>query len=98
MQPLLSTPDASQTAELRTLHNLLHLLFHRNRNQHRRSIWWRAFSSFRRELGRLLGETAQLELLVVPGKGVAERRECVQQRLESRLRFWQDVMVEKWYM
>ncbi len=46
----------------------------------------------------MLEETAQLELLEVPGKGVAERRDRVRQRIECRLRFWRDVMVEKWYM
>ena len=45
--------------ELKQLHNLLHLFHHRNKNQHRRSIWWRSFESFRRELGRVLDEANQ---------------------------------------
>lgn len=39
------------------------MLFYRNKNQHRRSAWWRRFASFRRELARLLSELSELDSL-----------------------------------
>lgn len=29
---------------------------HRNKNQHRHAVWWAAFNSLRRNVGRLIGE------------------------------------------
>ncbi|KAL9091891.1 MAG: hypothetical protein Q9165_004643 [Trypethelium subeluteriae] len=40
--------------ELKQLQNLLHLFYHRNKNQHRCSVWWRSFDKFRRECKFLL--------------------------------------------
>lgn len=39
-----------QRIDLLTHLRLLHLLHHRNRNQHRRSLWFRYFEGFRREI------------------------------------------------
>jgi hypothetical protein len=35
---------------------LLHLTYHRSKNQHRRSQWFRHFNTFRRELSRLCSD------------------------------------------
>jgi len=51
----LLTSSQPQTTLL-TQSRLLHLLHHRNKNQHRRSNWYRHFSSFRREVKKLCGE------------------------------------------
>ncbi len=51
---LLTAPQPQTT--LLTQSRLLHLLHHRNKNQHRRSHWYRHFSSFRGEVKKLCGE------------------------------------------
>jgi ribonuclease MRP protein subunit RMP1 len=39
--------------QLQNLHHVVHLVYHRNKNQHRRSHWWRHLNSFRRDLRTL---------------------------------------------
>ena len=84
---------------LHDLSDLLHLFHHRNRNQHRRSIWWRHFQIFRKQFNSIAAEFKDLN--DVPTAHLARTKKKVKdqqtlRRVEQRLRFWQDVMVPKW--
>ncbi|KAF8245080.1 hypothetical protein K440DRAFT_646471 [Wilcoxina mikolae CBS 423.85] len=48
--------DQTQLKLLRDDRDLLHLLFHRNKNQHRLLKWWQWISTLRRNLNKLLYE------------------------------------------
>ena len=85
--------------QLQHLSNLLQLFNHRNKNQHRRSVWCRHFSVFRRQLDRLL---EGLESLNEEPKTHFQRTqkrakdETTRSRISQRLKLWQDVLVPKW--
>lgn len=111
--PIASTLKPAAVEELRALHTMLHLLFHRNKNQHRRSAWWRFFAGFRRELGRLLRELDELGAGsggigagVTDGAGEArtkgkvsgEARREGESRVEERVRVWRDARVAGWWL
>ncbi|KAI9694247.1 MAG: hypothetical protein M1820_009105 [Bogoriella megaspora] len=73
--------------ELEQLESLIYLFHYRNKNQHRCSIWWRSFETFRRELrclveeiGRWLTATADLSKGSWPkgAKGMKVRMALVQ--------------------
>nr|POE90350.1 ribonuclease mrp protein subunit rmp1 [Quercus suber] len=79
--------------------SILHLFHHRNKNQHRHSLWWRHFSVFRRQLNYLVKDA--IELNTTPVSHVARNRKKfrdsqLQTRLRQRLSFWQQVLVPKW--
>lgn len=82
------------------LSHLLHLFFYRNKNQHRRSIWWRHFSTFRRQLQKLLQDirlinevpTTHLERMRKRSKDLE-----IQVSISRRLEFWQTALVAKWH-
>jgi ribonuclease MRP protein subunit RMP1 len=98
---LATTLSRDHHDELQRLRQLLHLLFHRNKNQHRRSAWWRFFAGFRRELGRFLDEAdraAELDAVVVPSKKQKKTRQELRERREMRLKLWRDRLVERWYL
>ncbi|KAF8462060.1 hypothetical protein BDZ91DRAFT_735810 [Kalaharituber pfeilii] len=57
------TRGLPQIAPLRIECDLLHLLFHRNKNQHRVSKWWRQMCLFRSTLKKLVRELEELEKL-----------------------------------
>ena len=85
---------------LQHLSNILHLFHHRNKNQHRRSIWWRHFSSFRRQLNSLVGELQSLH--EVPTTHLLRTRKKTQDRettsnIIHRREFWGDVLVLQWH-
>ncbi|EMD92029.1 hypothetical protein COCC4DRAFT_144971 [Bipolaris maydis ATCC 48331] len=85
--PLFSA-STHDIAMLHDIHSLLNKLFIRNRNQHRRSTWWKALHGFRKQMALLLGELEAKELREY------ERR----QRVEARLRFWDERgEVHAWY-
>lgn len=91
--------SGADVAGLEVLASILHLFHHRNKNQHRRSTWWRHFSHFRRQLQSLILDITRLR--DVPTTHVARakkktRDEKVAATVEQRLAFWQDVMVSKW--
>ena len=109
--------QADNLREFKQLQNLLHLFYHRNKNQHRRSIWWRSFASFRREVGHLLDDadrwmaaTSDLSKGVWPkgAKGMKARmalaekhathKPQLERKMEQRLSWWADSLVEKWWM
>lgn len=94
----LKLPSASQTADLQHLHSLMHLLHHRNYNQHRRSTWYRHFNSFRRHIGTVLEHLTTLDH--VPTTNLARHKkkaedEALQLRLQQTVSFWRDVLVPK---
>ncbi|KAF2823932.1 hypothetical protein CC86DRAFT_62004 [Ophiobolus disseminans] len=77
---LLNAPP-HDIAMLHDVHELLNKLFIRNKNQHRRSHWWKSLHAFRKQLGLLLHD---LE---------AKKKDDV---VEARLVFW-DGCVHAWY-
>ncbi|KAF2854430.1 hypothetical protein T440DRAFT_375528, partial [Plenodomus tracheiphilus IPT5] len=79
---LASTPH--DKAMLHDIHDLLNKIFIRNRNQHRRSLWWKSLHAFRRQIKLLLDE--------LNGKK-SERAE----KLEERLRYWDGRCIHMWY-
>nr|OQO03413.1 hypothetical protein B0A51_18055 [Rachicladosporium sp. CCFEE 5018] len=89
----------AQLAELTHFSSLLHLFHHRNKNQHRRSIWYRHFSIFHRQLTKLLNlyamATASPTTHTERAKHKARLPE-LQTRITQTLDFWQDVLVPKW--
>ncbi|KAK0251475.1 RNase MRP subunit [Friedmanniomyces endolithicus] len=68
-------------------------------NQHRRSIWWRPFSTFRKQVRTLC---AQLESLQeVPTTHLARSKKKAQDQqatdqVKQTLAFWRDALVPKW--
>ncbi|KAH9860228.1 hypothetical protein IAQ61_012012 [Plenodomus lingam] len=80
---LLAAP-AHDKAMLQDIHDLLNKLFIRNRNQHRRSHWWKSLHAFRKQIGLLLAD--------LDGKK-SERTE----KLEERLRYWDNKCIHMWY-
>ncbi|KAI4850892.1 hypothetical protein E4T44_02476 [Aureobasidium sp. EXF-8845] len=94
----LKLPSSSQTADLQHLHALMHLLHHRNHNQHRRSTWYRHFNNFRRHLGSVLGYLTTLNH--VPTTNLARHKkkaedEALRLRIQQTLSFWRDVLIPK---
>lgn len=78
------------------LSGILHLFHHRNKNQHRRSVWWRHFSVFRRQFNGLLEEIGKLnEIPTTHLERVRKkaRDKETQSRISQRLDFWQTVLV-----
>lgn len=92
-------PSKDDLAQLEHYTNLLHLFHHRNQNQHRRSIWYRHFSLFRRQLAALLADYTTLS--TIPATNVERARLKVltpglHARISQRLTFWQDVLAARW--
>jgi hypothetical protein len=90
-------PEDGQS--LRELANLLHLFHFRNKNQHRHSLWWRSFSTFRQQLNQLIKDISLMT--DVPATHLARARKRsqdakVRTRLLNRTTFWQDVLLTKW--
>lgn len=92
-------PTAQLHSDLTHLSSLLHLLHHRNHNQHRRSVWYRHFSTFRTHLDTLIWHISVLR--VEPSTFAAKHRKKTTDRLVhedigAELAFWRDVMIAKW--
>ncbi|OQO03473.1 hypothetical protein B0A48_10137 [Cryoendolithus antarcticus] len=89
----------TQVDELAHFSSLLHLFHHRNKNQHRRSIWYRHFSIFHRQLNKLL---SLLTTIAATPTTYTERAKHkarlpeLQTRITQTLNFWQDALVPKW--
>lgn len=97
--PKTRPPSPEELAHLTHLSTLLHLLHHRNKNQHRRSPWYRHLSLFRGHLSALL--TDYTTLTTTPATNVDRARlktlsPALQTRIAQRLAFWQDVLVARW--
>ncbi|KAH9872651.1 hypothetical protein J1614_005045 [Plenodomus biglobosus] len=71
-------------AMLQDIHDLLNKIFVRNRNQHRRSHWWKSLHAFRKQIGLLLADLDSKK---------SERAE----KLEARLRYWDNKCIHMWY-
>lgn len=82
--PLLNASQ-HEKAMLIDIYELLNTLFARNRNQHRRSHWWRSLHAFRKQLSLLLSEMETGRKSERPSK------------IEARLRFWDEKCVHVWY-
>ena len=88
-----SPRDKAQLADIK---ELLDRLFVRNRNQHRRNHWFKSLWQFRKEMGRLMGE-------MDGGEGRGKRKEGWEgkgaaERVERRLRYWDEECVHGWYL
>ena len=69
---------------LHDIYTLLDQLFARNRNQHRRSHWWKSLHAFRKQISLLIREL----------EGKRSEREA---KLEARLRYWDEKCIHQWY-
>lgn len=86
------------TSSLSHTSALLHLFHHRNKNQHRRSHWYRHFSLLRRHLAKLLSDNAILQF--VPDTFAARHRKKASnkpiiERMRARLDFWARVLLPR---
>lgn len=82
--PLLNASQHDK-AMLVDIYELLNTLFARNRNQHRRSHWWKSIHAFRKQLALLLTEMETGKKSERPAK------------IEARLRHWDEKCVHVWY-
>ncbi|KAF1850913.1 uncharacterized protein K460DRAFT_273511 [Cucurbitaria berberidis CBS 394.84] len=80
----LLTVSSHEKAMLHDIYELLDKLFVRNRNQHRRSHWWKGLHAFRKQTGLLLQEM----------EGKKSEREG---KLEARLQYWDEKCIHQWY-
>jgi ribonuclease MRP protein subunit RMP1 len=83
---LLRATDKDKQA-LADIHELLDRLFVRNRNQHRRSLWFKSLQQFRKQLGLLITEHESK-------KSRAVRENLLLQRLQ----FLDDRHIHQWYL
>jgi ribonuclease MRP protein subunit RMP1 len=67
------------------IYELLNNLFARNRNQHRRSHWWKSLHAFRKQLALLLADM---------DTGKKSERPM---KIEARLKYWDEKCVHVWY-
>lgn len=84
---------------LQHLSDLLHLFHHRNKNQHRRSIWWRHFSIFRRQVNALVVEVSSVQAEPTTHLERTQKKAKdadTEARISQRLTFWQEMLIEKW--
>jgi ribonuclease MRP protein subunit RMP1 len=71
--------------ELTSIHQILHLTHHRNKNQHRLAKWYKSFSQLRRHASKLLTELETLETFIAlsaKSKKTEEARDAVEKRVE----------------
>jgi ribonuclease MRP protein subunit RMP1 len=81
--------------QLKLLHDdldLLHLLFHRNKNQHRLLKWWQWIATLRRNLNKLLAEHD----LITKAKTTPDRNAAVT-KYKERVTFMRRVVVPSAY-
>ena len=91
---------SSEQESLTHLSDLLHLIHHRNKNQHRRAVWYRHFQHFRKQLSAFVEEIAELNS--VPSTHLEKKRkrssdDVLRTRMAKRLTMWRDVWVAKWW-
>ena len=88
--------SAASVDELKGLGEMLQRIFVRNKNQHRRSHWWKALKGFKRELGLVLGELAALQ--AATSTSTSTSKPTLARRLEARLRVLSEEKMHAWYM
>lgn len=92
-----------ELADISTFCDIMHLIHHRNLNQHRHSIWWSSFSVFRRELSHFLSEyntylpPADLTNPATT-KPSAKASKIAARRAAARLEAWKKDAVPRWYL
>ncbi|KAF2798380.1 hypothetical protein K505DRAFT_394690 [Melanomma pulvis-pyrius CBS 109.77] len=74
---LLKANDKDKQA-LVDIHELFTRLFVRNRNQHRRSNWFKSLTQFRKELGHLVEDMN------------SGKKAFIAEKIEQRLRYWDE--------
>jgi ribonuclease MRP protein subunit RMP1 len=84
--------ELEQIKLLRDDLDLLHLLFHRHKNQHRLLKWWQWFGTLRRNLNKLLAEHD----LVTAAKSTPQRNEALQ-RYTKRAEFLRRIVAPSAY-
>ena len=95
-----ATYSHAEQENLQHLCDILHLFHHRNRNQHRRSLWWRHFSSFRRQVNIVTAHITRLK--EQPSSHIDRSRKKVRGRevsikISQHLNFWQKTLVSRWH-
>jgi ribonuclease MRP protein subunit RMP1 len=91
----MSTPKES----LFSLHQLLHLTHHRNKNQHRLSKWYKPFSILRRQISKLISELETLETAELYASKEERLREnkyvmAAREKVEARVKFLREYVLE----
>lgn len=110
---LTSSPSTTQR-ELLSLTNLLHLINHHNKNQHRLSKWYKSLCTFRRQVAKLLVEVRELDTALAfsvvnktqDGKKLGAERKgkegkyvrLAREKVEERVRFWGQFCEERWFV
>jgi hypothetical protein len=94
-EELRAEPAKDPRNEIQNLSQLSNLLYHRNKNQHRRSHWWRHFNVFRRQLRSISTELGKQTPSARGGNTIQDSE--LSERLQQRLRTWTEVYVVKWY-
>jgi ribonuclease MRP protein subunit RMP1 len=100
MAPKIPQPETeikrARTAieELNDLSHLTYLLYRRNKNQHRRSHWWRHFNIFRRQLNKLCLE---LESVKQPEDRNKDTPLELNAKADARVDVWVHLYIAKWY-
>jgi len=93
-----------QRTELLQILSILSLAYHRNKNQHRRSRWWKELSLLRRNLRRLLDTDSSSAggKNAAPGHAVGRRRgagkrseEEVEKEMGERLRYLKERLIPR---
>ncbi|QIW99839.1 hypothetical protein AMS68_005357 [Peltaster fructicola] len=83
--------DSSVVEKISDTSVLLQLFAHRNKNQHRRSIWWRHFSIFRRQVHALEHDLKQLTntpATHVERTKLKRETPMLKARVEQRIESW----------
>ncbi|KAH8683310.1 hypothetical protein BGZ60DRAFT_217128 [Tricladium varicosporioides] len=92
----MSSPSPVITT-LSTLQQTLHLLHHRNKNQHRLAKWYKSLSQFRRQIPKLKAEIGAYDAARAIKKEsmyVAKAREALMERIV----FLRERLVGQWYL
>jgi ribonuclease MRP protein subunit RMP1 len=95
-------PSPKET--LISVQQLLHLTHHRNKNQHRLSKWYKAFSILRHQVVKLIAELETLETAeLYSSKGKTDEKEskyvtAAREKVEKRVRFLRAWVLEDCYL
>jgi ribonuclease MRP protein subunit RMP1 len=95
---------SSPKESLISAQQLLHLTHHRNKNQHRLSKWYKAFSILRRQITKLIAELETLETAeLYSSKRKTNEKEskyvtAATEKVEKRVRFLKEWVLEDCYL
>ncbi len=92
-----------QIKELTSISSILHLVHHRNSNQHRLSKWYKAFSQLRRQIPKLAIEIQSLDTaLKYTDGGVAWKEnkyvKAAREKMELRIEFLEERLMGRCYL